>query len=108
MVRNPRRWHDSSQCSQEGAPRPRYLFWLCLGYGGRAPTPLALWHSRHPPFDRKRSPLSFTISLNLRHKDTKLTPYFRKSGRVADCACLENRKPCKGLVGSNPTSSECK
>lgn len=31
-----------------------------------------------------------------------------KSGRAADCTCLENRNPFAGIVGSNPTSSEIK
>ena len=31
--------------------------------------------------------------------------YLRKSGRVAECVCLENRSPFTGTVGSNPTSS---
>ncbi len=29
-----------------------------------------------------------------------------KSGRVAECVCLENRSPFTGTVGSNPTSSD--
>jgi putative transposase len=29
-----------------------------------------------------------------------------KSGRVAECVCLENRRPLTGSVGSNPTSSD--
>lgn len=31
-----------------------------------------------------------------------------KSGRVAYCICLENRRACEGSVGSNPTSSDAK
>ena len=94
----------SSECIEEGQYRSRRITvglpggWASSGrrfcsmifpiFGCFGKTIFGFFHNFHRMLIRRSS-----ISL-------------RKSGRVAECACLENRKPREGFVGSNPTSSE--